>query len=60
MDLNSIGSICSILSLIIALFVAVKVYRIDVSISQHKDVSTHSTQTGNVVSGIQAGRDVKK
>ena len=60
MDLNSIGSICSILSLLISIFVATKVYRINISISQSKNASTSSIQTGNIVSGTQAGRDVKK
>ena len=58
--LNLIASICSILSLFIAIFIASKVYKINVSITSSKSMPTTSEQKGNIVGGDQAGRDIHK
>ncbi len=58
--LNLIGSVCSIISLLVALFVAVKVYKISISIGNTINDSSKSKQSGNIVGGDQAGRDIKK
>jgi len=58
--LNLIGSICSIVSLFIAIFIASKVYKINVSITSSKSAPTKSEQEGNIAGGDIAGRDITK
>ena len=56
--LNLISNICSIVSLIIAIFIAGKV--ITISMKINLDQSTKVKQKGNTVLGDQAGRDITK
>lgn len=58
--LNLVGSVCSIISLIVTLFVASRVYKISISIGNVRTDPSRSKQTGNIVGGDQAGRDIKK
>lgn len=55
-----IGSICSIVSLFIAIFIASKVYKINISITSMKNEPTRSQQKGNIAGGDMAGRDITK
>lgn len=52
LDLNTIGSICSILSLLIAIFVATKVYQIS-----NKSKTTNSLGKGTKIGQDFTGRD---
>lgn len=56
--LNMIGSICSIVSLLLAIFIAGKVIQINMKINN--DQSNKVKQKGNSVQGDQAGRDITK
>lgn len=55
-----VGAICSIISLLVTLFVASRVYKISISIGNHRNDPTKSKQIRNVVGGDQAGRDINK
>lgn len=53
-DINFIGSVCSILSLLIAIFIANKVYKIDNKVKNYTEVGSQKQKgKGN----IQSGRD---
>ena len=56
--LNLISNICSVVSLIIAIFIAGKVIKISMKIKL--DQATKVKQKGNTVLGDQAGRDITK
>jgi len=56
--LSIVGSICSILGLLIALFIVNQVISIKTTIHNNSPTSTH--QEKNKVKGDQAGRDVHK
>ena len=56
--LNLVSNICSIVSLIIAIFIAGKVIKINMRINA--DYSNKVKQKGNIVQGDQAGRDISK
>jgi hypothetical protein len=58
--LNLIGGVCSIISLLVTLFVAAKVYKISISIGNVRNDPSRSNQSGNIVGGDQSGRDIKK
>ncbi len=58
--INLLGSICSIVSLLVTLFIASRVYKISVSIRSTRNDPTKSDQTGNIVGGDIAGRDIHK
>ena len=56
--LNLISSICSIASLLLAIFIAGKVIQINVKINSNQ--YNKGKQKGNTVHGDQAGRDITK